>query len=112
MAGEARDAAWEFMGHAWDQGPIHKIEDQRAMIHRSMDRLEAFVGKRPVGWLGPGLTQTFDTPDLLAEAGVKYIGDLLWDDEPVEARDSAWPAGDAALYRRAQRHPDHDDPAS
>ena len=84
VAAEARDAGWEFMGHAWDQQPIHQIADQRAMIHRSMDRLEAFTGRRPVGWLGPGLTQTLDTPDLLSEAGVRYIGDWVWDDEPSE----------------------------
>ncbi len=83
VAEAARDAGWEFMGHAWDQGPIHTVEDQRGMIHRSMDRLQAFTGVRPVGWLGPGLTQTLDTPDLLAEAGVRYIGDWVWDDEPA-----------------------------
>jgi allantoinase len=82
VAAAARDAGWEFMGHAWEQGPIHKEADQRGMIHRSMDRLEAFTGTRPVGWLGPGLTQTYETPDLLAEAGVQYIGDWVWDDEP------------------------------
>jgi peptidoglycan/xylan/chitin deacetylase (PgdA/CDA1 family) len=48
-----------------------------------MDRLEKFTGKRPVGWLGPGLTQTFETPELLVEAGVKYIGDWVYDDEPT-----------------------------
>lgn len=84
VAAEARDAGWEFMAHAYEQGPIHKIEDQRGMIHRSMDVLEQFTGTRPIGWLGPGLTQTLDTPDLLAEAGVQYIGDWVWDDEPVE----------------------------
>ncbi len=84
VARQARDADWEFMGHVWDQGPIHKVPDQRAMIHRSLDTLERFTGKRPVGWLGPGLTQTFETPDLLAEAGIKYIGDWVWDDEPAE----------------------------
>jgi allantoinase len=84
VAAQARDAGWEFMGHAYEQGPMHKIEDQRGMIHKSMDLLESFTGKRPVGWLGPGLTQTLETPELLAEAGVKYIGDLVWDDEPVE----------------------------
>ena len=83
VAAEARDAGWEFMGHAWDQMPIHKSEDQRGMIHRSMDRLESFTGKRPVGWLGPGLTQTFETPELLAGAGVRYIGDWVYDDEPT-----------------------------
>ena len=84
VAAQARDAGWEFMGHAYEQGPMHKIEDQRGMIHKSMDLLERFTGTRPVGWLGPGLTQTLETPELLAEAGVKYIGDLVWDDEPVE----------------------------
>lgn len=82
VAAAARDGGWEFMGHVWDQMPIHKVEDQRAMIHRSLDRIESFTGRRPRGWLGPGLTQTLDTPELLAEAGVRYIGDLVWDDEP------------------------------
>jgi allantoinase len=64
--------------------PIQKVDDQRGMIHRSMDILQRFTGTRPLGWLGPGLTQTYDTPELLAEAGVRYIGDWVWDDEPAE----------------------------
>ena len=52
------------MGHAYEQGPIHKEPDQQAMIDRSMDVIEKFTGKRPVGWLGPGLTQTLETPEL------------------------------------------------
>ena len=82
VAEEARREAWEFMGHAYDQMPLHKHENQRDMINRSMDILERFTGKRPLGWLGPGLTQTYDTPELLAAAGVKYIGDWVYDDEP------------------------------
>ena len=83
VAQEAKDLGWEFMGHSYEQGPIHREPDQRAMIHRSLDVLEKFTGKRPVGWLGPGLTQTLDTPELLAEAGIKYIGDWVYDDEPT-----------------------------
>jgi peptidoglycan/xylan/chitin deacetylase (PgdA/CDA1 family) len=83
VAAACRDSGWEFMGHAWEQMPIHKIEDQRGMIHRCMDRLEAFTGTRPVGWLGPGLTQTEETPENLAGAGVKYIGDWVYDDDPT-----------------------------
>ena len=86
VAEEARSAGWEFMGHAYDQMPIHKHDNQKDMIDRSMDILERFTGKRPVGWLGPGLTQTYETPDLLAEAGVKYIGDWVYDDEPGTIR--------------------------
>jgi hypothetical protein len=83
VAAACRDSGWEFMGHAWEQMPIHKVEDQRGMIMRSMDRLEAFTGARPVGWLGPGLTQTEETPENLAEAGVEYIGDWVYDDDPT-----------------------------
>jgi allantoinase len=83
VAAEAREQGWEFMGHAYEQMPIHKVEDQRGMIHKSLDIMENFTGQRPVGWLGPGLTQTYETPELLAEAGVKYIGDWVYDDEPT-----------------------------
>jgi allantoinase len=83
VAGQARDDGWEFMGHAFEQMPIHKIEDQAGMIAKSMDVIQNFTGERPIGWLGPGLTQTFETPDLLTAAGVKYIGDWVYDDEPT-----------------------------
>ncbi|MGE0314205.1 MAG: polysaccharide deacetylase family protein [Lautropia sp.] len=86
VAGVAHELGWEFMGHAYQQGPIHKEEDQAAMIDRSIDVIEKFTGKKPVGWLGPGLTQTLDTPDLLAKAGIRYIGDWVYDDEPTEIR--------------------------
>jgi len=91
VAQEAKEAGWEFMGHSNEQGPIHKEPDQRAMIHRSLSILEAFTGKRPVGWLGRGLTQTLETPDLLAEAGIRYIGDWLYDDEPTVIRTTHGP---------------------
>jgi peptidoglycan/xylan/chitin deacetylase (PgdA/CDA1 family) len=86
VAEQARRAGWEFMGHGYDQQPIHKEADQAAMIRRSLAILEGFTGKRPVGWLGPGLTQTLETPDLLAAAGIKYIGDFVYDDEPTTIR--------------------------
>jgi peptidoglycan/xylan/chitin deacetylase (PgdA/CDA1 family) len=86
VASACLERGWEFMGHSYVQGPLHAVEDQRALIEQSLDTLKAFTGKRPVGWLGPGLTQTYDTPDLLAAAGVQYIGDWVHDDEPTEIR--------------------------
>ena len=83
VAEQAKKDGWEFMGHAYDQQPIHKETDQLAMIERSMDVIQKFTGTRPVGWLGPGLTQTLETPENLAKAGVKYIGDWVYDDEPT-----------------------------
>ena len=91
VAEQARDDGWEFMGHAYEQGPIHKEPDQAGMINRTMEILTKFTGKRPVGWLGPGLTQTLETPDLLTAAGVKYIGDWVYDDEPTVIRTANGP---------------------
>ncbi|HEV7619931.1 MAG TPA: polysaccharide deacetylase family protein [Burkholderiaceae bacterium] len=83
VAGAARDAGWEFMGHGHIQMPTHQVEDQPKMIAQALDTIERFTGKRPVGWLGPGLTQTFDTVDHLAAAGIRYIGDWAIDDQPM-----------------------------
>jgi len=91
VAGAAREAGWEFMGHAYEQMPIHRVDDQKAMIERSLAVIERFTGEKPVGWLGPGLTQTEDTPELLAAAGVKYIGDWVYDDEPTEIATESGP---------------------
>ena len=49
-----------------------------------MSVIRDYTGKQPVGWLGPGLTETLYTPDLLAEAGIRYIADWVIDDEPCE----------------------------
>lgn len=83
VARQAADDGWEFMAHAYEQGPIHKVDDQPAMIKRTMDVIEKFTGHPSIGWLGPGLTQTLETPDYLAEAGIKYIGDWVFDEIPT-----------------------------
>jgi peptidoglycan/xylan/chitin deacetylase (PgdA/CDA1 family) len=91
VAEQARTDRWEFMGHAYQQGPIHLEPNQKKMITHALDVIERFSGKRPVGWLGPGLTQTLETPEILAEAGVKYIGDWVYDDEPTTIRTAKGP---------------------
>lgn len=91
LAQACRDANWEFMAHSFEQGPIHLEKDQPAMIERTLSTLEKFTGKRPVGWLGPGLTETYDTPDHLSAAGIKYIGDWVYDEEPTEIATKSGP---------------------
>jgi len=86
VAQACRDEGWEFMAHSYEQGPIHLEPDQPAMIKRCLDVIEDFTRRRPVGWLGPGLTQTYDTPDHLAAAGIRYIGDWVYDEEPTRIR--------------------------
>ena len=86
VAQACKDSGWEFMGHSYEQGPIHGEKDQPAMIRRTLDTIQSFTGKPALGWLGPGLTETLDTPDYLAAAGIKYIGDWVHDDEPTEIK--------------------------
>ncbi|QYU67228.1 hypothetical protein J4558_20140 [Leptolyngbya sp. 15MV] len=83
VAAAARDAGWEFMGHGFVQVPTHKVADQRAMIHQAIETIGAFTREPVLGWLGPGLTETLETPDLLAEAGIRYIADFVVDDLPA-----------------------------
>jgi peptidoglycan/xylan/chitin deacetylase (PgdA/CDA1 family) len=84
VASAGLDAGWEFMGHGFLQGPMHKLEDQRGAIHLAMDTIERFTGTRPTSWESPGLTETSETLDLLRESGVKYVADWVLDDLPQE----------------------------
>ena len=79
----AVDAGWELNAHGYEQMPMHKVDDQLGWINKSVDIIEKFWGRRPRGWFGPGLTQTYDTLDYLSQAGIEYIGDWVLDDEPV-----------------------------
>jgi peptidoglycan/xylan/chitin deacetylase (PgdA/CDA1 family) len=83
VAAAARDAGWEFTGHGFVQVPTHKVADQRAMIFQTVETIRDFTGQPVAGWLGPGLTETLETPDLLAEAGIRDIADWVVDDLPA-----------------------------
>ena len=91
VAEAMRDAGWEFMGHAVKQGAMHTQPDQRAVIRESIDIIHEFTGQPPKGWLGPGLTETWETLDLLAEAGIEYVSDWVNDDQPYEIRTAHGP---------------------
>ena len=79
----ALDAGWDFMGHGFVQRPMHRVEDQRQAIADTIARIKGFTGRPPRGWESPGLTETDDTLDLLAEAGIEYVADWVLDDQPV-----------------------------
>ncbi len=85
------EAGWEFMGHGVVQGAMHLLGDQRAAIRETIALIERFTGKKPKGWLGPGLTETSETLDLLAEEGIEYVSDWVNDDQPYEIRTGTRP---------------------
>lgn len=77
------ESGWELNAHSVQQLPMHLLEDEASSIEASLSQIESFAGIRPRGWFGPGLTETFETIDHLARAGIEYIGDWAFDDEPV-----------------------------
>ncbi len=85
----ARDAGWDFMGHGFVQKPMHRVEDEKAAIADTIEAIRALTGHAPRGWEGPGLTETDETLDLLAEAGIEYVADWVLDEQPVKLRTRA-----------------------
>ena len=51
---------------------MQKVPDEREDIVMTTNAIRAFTGRRPRGWLGPGLTETWETPDILAEQGYDW----------------------------------------
>lgn len=86
LAEAANDSGWEFLGHAYWQRPTHLMEDQRADIRQTVEIIREFTGKAPRGWMGPGLTETFETPDFLTAEGIEYVADYPMDDQPFDIK--------------------------
>jgi peptidoglycan/xylan/chitin deacetylase (PgdA/CDA1 family) len=66
---ERQDALWE--------------DDEARLIAEATEIVTRLSGKRPEGWLGPGLAQSGATLDLLKEAGYRYVMDWPLDDQPI-----------------------------
>ena len=76
---------WELMGHNLTNSVRLSgltPPQERQIITESLDKLQKFSGKRPRGWLGAGLAETWDTLEMLAESGVDYVSDWVNDDQP------------------------------
>lgn len=84
IAQAALERNWEFLGHGFIQKNMQKVENEAEAIRLTTEAIRQFTGKAPRGWLGPGLTETWETPDLLQEAGYDYVCDWVLDDQPVE----------------------------
>ncbi|MEV0830132.1 polysaccharide deacetylase family protein [Nonomuraea rubra] len=81
-AGLARDWAW--LAHGKNNSTLQAeiAADERAYLTGVVETIEQATGRRPRGWMGPALTETFQTPSLLAELGLDYVLDWTNDDQP------------------------------
>ena len=82
---EAGRLGWELMGHGQTNAlRLNEMspDEERDAIFDALDRIEAACGTRPVGWLGPGLAETWNTLEYLSQAGIRYVCDWANDDQP------------------------------
>ena len=82
LAEQVLQSGWEFLGHGIHQRSLGEESNERDLIHGALEKLQAFTGTRPRGWMSPGWSETFDTPDLLCEAGIEWVCQWVVDDLP------------------------------
>jgi peptidoglycan/xylan/chitin deacetylase (PgdA/CDA1 family) len=82
---ELQSKGHEIVARSYDQGtPTTHLtpEEERKEIQRATSIIQKVVGARPVGWINPGAKCTDRTPDILADEGYIWHGDLKGDDLP------------------------------
>ncbi len=67
------------------------LEQERACIQEVAAQIRKHEGVQPKGWLAPYISQTYDSLDLLKEAGFRYMMDWSLDDQPVWFRTAHGP---------------------
>ncbi|HET9702064.1 MAG TPA: polysaccharide deacetylase family protein, partial [Burkholderiales bacterium] len=79
----------ELIGHGHTnsdrQGDMNE-DAERELLRSCRDRIRKASGKAPLGWLSPWISESFATPDLLAETGYKYTLNWCHDDQPTRFR--------------------------
>jgi len=77
---------WEVIANGLDMDHLHHgglaEEDERALIAQTLSILRQASGQPVTGWLSPAKSQSWNTPDLLREAGIEYACDWVNDDMP------------------------------
>src|SRR4051812_29751881 len=82
-AGAARNWAW--LAHGRTNSELHtgyEPDEERRILTTITETIETATGQRPRGWMGPALTETHNTPQLLSELGYSYVLDWTNDDQP------------------------------
>jgi peptidoglycan/xylan/chitin deacetylase (PgdA/CDA1 family) len=76
---------WEWMGHGRNNSEMINKQpeaEERSLIKEVVDTIRTHTGTHPRGWLGPALSESFNTLDILAEAGIEYVADWVNDEQP------------------------------
>jgi len=82
-AGKERNWAW--IAHGKNNSIFQAgmtVEEERSYLTEVVKTISDATGRQVKGWMGPALTETFDTPRILKELGLSYVLDWCADDQP------------------------------
>jgi len=80
---------WEVMSHGiYNTRYLHDLDEaeEREFYRDCVATHARHTGKPLLGMLGPAVSNSSRTPDLMAEAGLLYHADWMHDDQPVPIR--------------------------
>ena len=76
---------WAWIAHGQTNSIMQanmSVAEEEIFLKEMMEAFDASLPSRPKGWLGPGLSETFETPRILREYGPTYLLDWCADDQP------------------------------
>ena len=85
IVSEGTKRGWAWLAHGKNNSTLQTdmpVDEEREYLSGVVAAIAQHTGHQPRGWLGPALTETLDTPDLLAELGLTYVCDWSNDDQP------------------------------
>jgi allantoinase len=65
-----RQRNWVWLAHGKTNSILHADmtpAEERVVLKDIVETIAAATGQRPKGWMGPGLTETFETPKILKD---------------------------------------------
>lgn len=86
---EGNRLGWEWLAHGENNSSLFTgmpPEIEQKIIHGVLDTIAQRTGQRSRGWLGPALTETDNTLDILADAGIGYVADWCNDEQPYRIK--------------------------
>jgi len=86
---EGNRLGWEWLAHGENNSSLFTgmpEEIEQKVIRGVLDTINKCTGKRSRGWLGPALTETENTLDILANEGIEYVADWCNDEQPYRMK--------------------------
>lgn len=80
-----KERGWAWLAHGKNNSIFQagmSVDEERQYLKEVVSTISDATGQSIKGWLGPALTETFETPGLLKELGLSYLLDWCADDQP------------------------------